>query len=45
MGGKFIKKNYKLTADKFAYIGTDAYEKFKEGVFIPRSGCNVIKVD
>jgi len=42
---KYITKNYKLTADKFGYIGPVAYEKYKEGVFIPASGRNAINVE
>jgi hypothetical protein len=42
---KFIKMNFKLTADKYYYIAPDAYKKYQEGVFVPSSGRNVIKVD
>lgn len=41
---KFIKRNFKETKDKFAYIGPDAYEKYQEGVFVPCSGRNIINV-
>ena len=42
---KFIKKNYRLTKDKFAYIGPDAYEKYLEGSFVPCCGRNKIVVE
>lgn len=42
---KYVKKNYKLTADKFAYIGPNVYEKYREGVFNPCSGKYLIKVE
>lgn len=35
-----IKENFKLSKDKFAYIGPDAYEKYLLGTFIPCSGRN-----
>ena len=42
---RFIKRNFKQTKDKFAYIGPDAYAKYKEGAFIPCSGRNRIDVE
>lgn len=42
---RFIQHNYKLTKDKFAYIGPDAYEKYKQGNFVPCSGSQRIVVD
>ena len=42
---KFIKSNFRQSKDKFAYIGADAYEKYREGVFIPCSGRNKIVIE
>lgn len=42
---KFIREHFKQTKDKFAYIGTDAYEKYRDGDFIPCSGRNKIVVE
>jgi len=42
---KFIKNNFMLSKDRFAYIGAGAYEKYQEGVFIPCSGRNKIVVE
>ena len=42
---KFIKENFKQTKDKFAYIGSDAYDKYNDGIFIPCSGRNKIAVE
>ena len=42
---KFVKSNFKLSKDKFAYIGADAYEKYLKGVFIPCSGRNKIAIE
>ena len=41
----YIRKNFKLTADKFAYIGPDAYNEYIQGSFIPCSGRNRIIVE
>lgn len=35
---KHIKNHYKLSKDKFGYIGADAYREYLEGNFIPCSG-------
>lgn len=42
---KFIREHFKQTRDKFAYIGMDAYEKYRDGDFIPCSGRNKIAVE
>ena len=42
---KFVKSNFKLSKDKFAYIGAGAYEKYLEGVFVPCSGRNKIAIE
>ena len=39
---KYIKQHYKLSKDKFGYIGFNAFQKYLEGVFIPCSGKNKI---
>lgn len=42
---RFIKGNFRITKDKFAYIGQDAYKKYAQGDFIPCSGRYRIIVD
>ncbi len=39
---KYIKTNFILSKDKFAYIGPDAYKKYLLGTFVPCSGKNPI---
>ena len=42
---KFVKSNFKMTRDKSAYIGQDAYEKHLQGVYVPCSGRYKVIVD
>jgi len=41
----YIKRNYILSEDRFAYIGQDAMEKYHMGVFLPCSLHNPIRVE
>ena len=42
---RFIKKNWKLSNDKFGYIGIEAYRLYLQNQFIPCSGKSRIKFD
>lgn len=42
---RYIRKHFRQTKDKFAYIGIDAYERYRQGYFIPCSGRNRIVVE
>lgn len=39
---KYIKTNFILSKDKFAYIGPNAYKMYRSGTFVPCSGKNRI---
>lgn len=40
---KYIRKNYKISEDKFYYIGPDAYAKYLEKIFYPSEGLYLIE--
>ena len=40
---KHIQKEYVLSVDKGYYIGPDAFQKYKQGTFVPCSGKNVVE--
>lgn len=42
---RFLKKNFRITKDKSAYVGKDAYEKYLQGTFVPCAGRHKIIVD
>lgn len=40
---RYIKQNYKIAKNKFGYIGPDAYQKYRKGLFVPCSGRIIIE--
>lgn len=40
---RYITKNYKISEDKWWYIGPDAYKEYLKGSFVPCSGTTLIK--
>lgn len=40
---RYIRTNFKLSLDRFWYIGNDAYKQYHLGTFVPSSGKTIIK--